>query len=201
MGADVHEPRFDLGPPNPVRAFGFGHERGALLVGREHHLDEALGAARRLLGDGADAHALRQRDCTAFARDLALHEPEQGRLAGAVAADEPDARAWRQRAGGVVEDQAFADPVGQVRDVKHGRVVAIRARNRKTRHRRRSTEGVPPAYTKTLNARPLSSRTAEGRSGIQEHDVDRVDLDPGSAPHHDVLQRARDERSKLAVVV
>ena len=58
-------------------------------------------------------------DAAALGRDLAPDDPEQGRLAGAVAADEPDPRPVRHREGGVIEEDPLADPVGQLVDVKH----------------------------------------------------------------------------------
>ena len=64
----------------------------------EHEVDQRLGAARRLLLDAAEARALGRGDRAALGRELAADQPEEGRLAGAVAPDEADPRAARQRA-------------------------------------------------------------------------------------------------------
>ena len=66
--------------------------------------------------------ALRGRPIDAALRpDLAGDQAEEGGLAGAVAPDQAGLGAVRQRHGGVVDQQAMADPVGEVVDVKHGR--------------------------------------------------------------------------------
>ena len=46
------------------RGLRLGEQGGALLVGGEHHLDERLGPARRLLRDPADARAARHGERT-----------------------------------------------------------------------------------------------------------------------------------------
>ena len=61
-------------------------------VGREHEVDEAFRAARRLLLDAADAQAFRDDDRAALRRKIAADEAEECGLAGAVAPDEPDMR-------------------------------------------------------------------------------------------------------------
>ena len=110
-------------PSAPSR---LGEQRRAFGVGGEHHVDEPLGAARRLLRHRADARRARQADGAALGRDLALDDAEQGGLAGAVAADHADPRSRRHGEGGSVEDHAIADPVGQIVDVQHGGLVAFR---------------------------------------------------------------------------
>ena len=66
MGADIGEPRLDLGAAEAIGGLGLGEEGGALLVGGEHDLDQGLGPARRLLGHGADLHAAGQGDGAAL---------------------------------------------------------------------------------------------------------------------------------------
>jgi hypothetical protein len=78
MGADVHEPGLDLGPAEAVGRLGLGEERGALLVGSEHHFDEALGTRRRFLGHGADARLPWEGHLTAFGRELAEQNAKEG---------------------------------------------------------------------------------------------------------------------------
>jgi hypothetical protein len=118
--ADVGEPRFDLGPAQAVGPLGFGEKRGALRVGREHHVDEALRTSRGFLGHRADAGEAGQAHCAALRGDLAQDDAEQRRLARAVAAHQPHPRAIRDCEGGAVEQQAVTDPVGEVVDVGHG---------------------------------------------------------------------------------
>ena len=52
--------------------------------------------------------------------ELAEDQLEQGRLADAVAADQPDLGARRQADGGVVEEAAAPGVEGQVVDLEHG---------------------------------------------------------------------------------
>jgi hypothetical protein len=128
---DIDEAGLDLGPPHAVRVFGLGHQRRAFAVGREHDLDERFGAARSLLRDRPDADPAGQGDSAALARDLALNESEQRRLAGPVASDQADAGSRRQCRGGAIEDEPVADPVGELVDVKHGAlVVSLRPRGK-----------------------------------------------------------------------
>ena len=62
MGVDVDEAGLDVGDALRVaRALGFRDQRRALDVGREHEVDQRLGAARRLLLDAAEPRALRAR--------------------------------------------------------------------------------------------------------------------------------------------
>ena len=92
----------------------------ALVVGGEHHLDQAFRPARRLLRHLADAGVLGQADRPALRPDLAGDQAEERGLAGAVRPDQADLGAVRQRHGGVVDQQALADPVGEVVDMQHG---------------------------------------------------------------------------------
>ena len=124
MGADVGEPRLDLGAAEAVGRLGLGEERRALLVGGEHDVDQGSGPARRLL------RRLRRCACRAAGDtpppsgdDLAVDDAEERRLAGAVAADEPDLAPGRQREGRMVEEKAVADAVSEVVDVQHGRLL------------------------------------------------------------------------------
>ena len=103
------------------------HQRVALDVGLEHEVDERLRSAGRFLLDAADAREFRDRDRAGLRLDLAADQPEQRRLAGAVAPDQPDARARRQRRGRRIDQQALADPVGEGVDVQHGGLLTRRA--------------------------------------------------------------------------
>ena len=54
-----------------VLGLGLGEEPRALGVGREHDVEQAFGAVRRLLREPADAGARRERDLAVLGRDLA----------------------------------------------------------------------------------------------------------------------------------
>ena len=58
--------------------------------------------------------------------DLARDRAEQGRLAGAVAPDQPDAGAGRDVRGGLVDQQAAGNADRQFVDHEHGRYLAER---------------------------------------------------------------------------
>ena len=74
----------------------------------------------------------RQADVAAFGRQFSRDQVEQRRFAGAVAPDEADTRASRQRRGRVVEKQPAAEPERQVVDLQHRAVVACGRPNRNT---------------------------------------------------------------------
>ena len=122
MGIDIGQPRVDLGDAvRIVRGLGLGKQPFALVVGGKHHLDQAFRSARRLLRHLADARVPGQADRPALRPDLAGNQAEEGGLAGAVRPHQAGLGAVRQRHRGVVDQQAMADPVGEVVDVQHGR--------------------------------------------------------------------------------
>ena len=102
-----------------VRGLGFLEETVALRVGGQHEFDQAVGAARRLLGHPADAHCARQADAAVVGMQLAGDQLEQRGLARAVATDESDLMPGRNADRGFVEDRAALDAVGEVIDVQH----------------------------------------------------------------------------------
>ena len=126
MGVDVGEPGLDLGDAVGVGGgLGFGEQRAALDVGVEHEIDQA--SARRPAPPARPSRCGRSstsRSPPDFGRELAAHDAEQRRLAGAVAPDEADARAGRDGDAGVVDQQALADAIGEVVDMQHGRAFA-----------------------------------------------------------------------------
>ena len=68
-----------------------------LRVGFQHEIDQGLRAARRLLLDAPEPDVAQDIDRAAFRSDLVGDQAEQRGLAGAVARDETDMRAARQR--------------------------------------------------------------------------------------------------------
>ena len=105
--ADLVEPRLDLGD---------AHRRGAARRARASSAARSVSAAstvasgvavaaRRLLRQKADAAAARQDHVAALGQQRAADQVEQRRLAGAVAADEPDLGAERDLHGGIVEQR------------------------------------------------------------------------------------------------
>ena len=131
VGVDVDEAGLDFGDPvRIVGGVGFGEQRIALDVGLEHHFDQAVGAVGRLLRQRAHAPARRDRDRPALGRELAADRPEQRRLAGAVAADQPDARAGHDLHRAVVDQKPAGEADRDVRDGKHARFVTAAALKR-----------------------------------------------------------------------
>ena len=68
---------------------GLRQQACALGVGTEHPVDEAVGSARRLLGDVTDTGRARHGDGAIVGRQLARDDFQQRRLAGTVAAHSP----------------------------------------------------------------------------------------------------------------
>ena len=67
----------------------------ALEIGRQHDLDQRLRPGRRFLRQPADAFARADGDAAVFGGEFAGDDVKQRGLAGAVAADQPDAGAVR----------------------------------------------------------------------------------------------------------
>ena len=121
MRLDIGEADVDFRDPvRVVGGFRLVQQSGALDVGRKHEIDQLAVAARRFLLDAADARAARDGSRAALRRDLAADQPEQGGLAGAVAADESDLGALGQSHAGGIEQQARPEPVGEISDGEHG---------------------------------------------------------------------------------
>jgi len=113
VGADIGEPGLDVGDAMGIAGvLGLGEECGALVVGRQNDVDQPLGSVGRLLQQAADAGAGRQRHAAVLGGDLARNGTEQGRLAGAVAADEPDPRTVRDGDGGFLDQKPAGNPNG-----------------------------------------------------------------------------------------
>ena len=162
VGVDVDEARLDVGDPLGVAgALGLGDQRRALGVGGEHEVDQRLGPAGRLLLDAAEPRVLRGRDRAGLGRQFAADQPEERRLAGAVAADEADPRAARQRRGRAVDQQALAEPVGEAVDMEHGRLLARQASGFKV------GKGLTPSADRAARLRGRGSRRGPRRSAAR----------------------------------
>ena len=125
MGVDVVQPRLDLADAQRRRSrIAFGEQRGPLLVGGEHGGERIVGAARRFLGEKADAIAARQSDRAGIGLRRTADQRQQGRFAGAVAADQPDPAARRNLRAGLIQQGMSADAVGQAGDRQHRRILS-----------------------------------------------------------------------------
>ena len=112
MGLDPGQAIVDFGDSCRVLgSFRLGKQGGALAVCRQNRIQQALGPVWRLLGDAPDARSSGQTDGAGIGFHLAHDKPEQGRLAGAVAAHQTHFVAARHGYRGAVEQRPSADAV------------------------------------------------------------------------------------------
>ena len=102
-----------------LRGLGLVQQFCTLDVRSQHEIDQLARPARRLLLNAPHFRAPRQGDRTALGGDFARNQPEQRRLARAVAPDETNARALGQLRARAVEQDARAEAVGEVGDDGH----------------------------------------------------------------------------------
>ena len=102
-----------------VAMFGLGEQSGTLDICCQHGGERRRGAARRVLRNVAEAGAPGHFDLTLVGVELADDDLHQRRLAGAIAADQPDAAAGRDRGGRAVEDRTPAKAHRDASDVEH----------------------------------------------------------------------------------
>ncbi len=102
---------------------GRGEEGGSFLVGSQHDVDQRRRAGGSLLRNLTDPRVAWQGDRAALMLGLAGDDAEKGRLAGAIAADQPRTRAVRQADAGMVDQDPFADAIGDVAELQHARLV------------------------------------------------------------------------------
>ena len=121
VGVDVVQPGVDVAQALGLRGLQLGHQAGALQVGGEHRLQQRDRRGRVLLVHRGDARGPGPVDLAAAGVELAQDQLEQGRLAGAVAADQPDLGADRQADGGVVEEPPAPGVEHEIMDAQHGR--------------------------------------------------------------------------------
>ena len=116
-GVDIGQPVLDLGDPVRIgRVIGLGHQRRALLIRRQHGVEQRDRRRRHLLRHAADLRAARQRDRAALQCQLAPDQPEERRLARAVRADKTDLVAGGNGGRGALEKGAPLDRIGDVTD-------------------------------------------------------------------------------------
>ena len=117
MGVDVDEPGLDFRDPVRIMGgLGFPEQRIALEVRLEHDFDQAVRAVRRFLRKTADPPARGDRDGAGLGRQFAANCLEQRRFAGAVAADQTDARAGHDLRGAMIDQKSSGNPDRYVGD-------------------------------------------------------------------------------------
>jgi hypothetical protein len=118
MRAHIGEPHVDVADPLRVRrSFGFVQQARAFEIVRQNPIDQGDVAARCFLADVAESRRLRPSHGATVRRDFAVDEPQQRRLARAVASDQTDLMAlWNSRRR-TIEDRPTFDPVCQIIDV------------------------------------------------------------------------------------
>ena len=108
-------------------------QRGALNVGQQHEVDQAARPTRRLLLNAPDARSLGIGASAAFGINLVRDQPEQRRLASAVASDKADLCAKRNRRAGMIKQEPRPEPISEVFNIQHGVLLRGRAQKRKWR--------------------------------------------------------------------
>ena len=93
---------------------------GAFLIGGQHRVYERDRRGWVLLVDGADAGLLGVSDLAIAGVQLVEDQLEEGRLADAVASDEPDLGSHGDADARVVEEAAAPGVEGKVVDQQHG---------------------------------------------------------------------------------
>ena len=125
MGLDGKQPLVNFGQPVRLMAvLALGHQLGAFGIGGEHRIEGRGRAARRILGDVAQPAAARHVDRAAVGFEHASNDPDQSRFARAVAPDEPDPPARRQRCCRTVQNHAPAKADGYGIEIEHRRPLA-----------------------------------------------------------------------------
>ena len=103
-----------------------GQQSGALSVGVEHEIDQALRPAPRLLLDVPEPGIARNGGLAGLGRQVFRDHVEQRRLYRAVAPDKADARHPRQRDACALEKNPQPEPEGDVVDLQNGRLLPQR---------------------------------------------------------------------------
>ncbi|ESZ86077.1 MAG: hypothetical protein Q27BB25_15870 [Blastomonas sp. CACIA14H2] len=119
---DREQPFVHIAQPVGIGAgLGLCEQGGALDIGGEHGVERGGIAMRRFLRDIAQPREPRHLDLAVIGLELADHHLHQRRLARAVAPDQADAAARRDRRRRAVQDGAAAQAHGDIVHRKHGR--------------------------------------------------------------------------------
>ncbi len=94
-----------------------------LAIARHHEIERGIGQVRGFLRDTGDARLARQIQVALVGFDIAQQRGEQGRLAGAVAADHAHAIPGVQSQVHIGQQQAFATPEGEIAEGNHPAIV------------------------------------------------------------------------------
>ena len=121
VGADFRQPTVDVAHPLGIGGLQLVQQRGALLVGGQHRVDQRHGGGRMFLIDRADAGLLRIADLAVAGVQLVEDQLEQRGLAHAVASDQADLGAHGYADARMVEEAAAPGVEGKVVDLQHGR--------------------------------------------------------------------------------
>ena len=111
--------------------FQFGQQLGAFGGRSQYHFLGRHRPAGGFLRDIADPRARRFGDLALVGFDFADQRFHQRRLAGAVAPDQPDARAHRHGSTGAIENGPAAKPHCDTVDGKHARPLTAYCRSPK----------------------------------------------------------------------
>ena len=120
LGPDHGQALVNLGQPGRIAGgFGLGQQGAAFAVRGQHRVEQRPAAAGRLLGHLADPHPARQPHVAGVGVQVTGDQPQQCRLAGAVAPDQAHTPAALDRDRRALEDGSPRVAKGHVVDVQH----------------------------------------------------------------------------------
>ncbi len=162
VGVDVVEPGVDVAEAFGRRGLQLGHQRSAFEIGGEHGLQQRDRRRGVLLLHRGDPRGLGPVDLAASGAVLAEDKLEQGRLAGAVAADQPDLGPDRQADRGVIEEPPAPGVEHEIMDTEHGCGAGLERGRRRGRlgERRAALYRLrPPKFPPSSEPIAMSERT------------------------------------------
>ena len=131
MGADLAEAAVDLADPfRRHRVLRLFEQTGSLDIGGEDRVQQAPVAAGGFLRNGGDVRTTWNPGLPAIGFDLAHDQAQQRRLSGAIAPDQGDPRAHRDRCRDPIEHDATTDAIAQFVDHEHDAGTFDRLRGR-----------------------------------------------------------------------
>ena len=124
IGADIVQPRLDLGAAEAVRRLGFGDKGACVPCRLRAQLRSGFRDRQALPARPRRSAAAGQGDARRPPAEISpCDDAKQRGLSRPVASDEPDLAAGRQGEGRTIEQNAVADTVSKVVDVQHGRLL------------------------------------------------------------------------------